>query len=358
MLSLMPQQYPELAGLQAGQPVPGWPEQFTGTTGTYGGYQPSVGVGAQPTAGYGGTAGAGTTGAGWRPQTVDDYIARGLSPSEAEQAAEYDRLHAVWRGATPGPEKAEAFLTKGQYAAEDPETIARYQQAISNVQSGQPLLGGLNVQGKFDLVEQLIRQGVDRTLAERQVFGGSRSFAPYTPVSDISGVAPTTPTAPSYVPSTMPIEEREPARKPTPSYKPASIPMEESMGNVRAYIPGMSWHEVDPQGIGPEVEESNWLGRMRQRGTETQQATPSQGYNPAQYAAGSWAGFNPNLPLGQMPALTRPSRQYQARMGPTALDQYYAYVQGRTGITPQEMQFRLGSMAPPGGGYSGLRWMR
>ncbi len=62
--------------------------------------------------------------------------------------------------------------------------------------------------------------------------------------------------------------------------------------------------------------------------------------------------------LAGLPQLTQPSRQYQARMGPTALAQYGGYEQARTGITPEEMQFRLGSQAPPGGRFGGLSWLR
>jgi hypothetical protein len=49
-----------------------------------------------------------------------------------------------------------------------------------------------------------------------------------------------------------------------------------------------------------------------------------------------------------MPTLTSPSAQYQARMGPTAEQQYLGYEQARTGSRPEETQFRLWSMAPPG----------
>lgn len=57
-----------------------------------------------------------------------------------------------------------------------------------------------------------------------------------------------------------------------------------------------------------------------------------------------------------MPQLLRPSAQYQARMGPTALEQYYGYQQARTGATPEETQFRRWSTAPPSGYFAGLRY--
>jgi len=62
--------------------------------------------------------------------------------------------------------------------------------------------------------------------------------------------------------------------------------------------------------------------------------------------------------MAGMPSLTNPSRQYQARMGPTALQQYYGYQQGQTGARPEETQFRLWSSAPPSGGYHGLSYAR
>ena len=64
-----------------------------------------------------------------------------------------------------------------------------------------------------------------------------------------------------------------------------------------------------------------------------------------------WSATN----MSEMPGLTTPSAQLQARMGPTALRQLYAYKQARTGQTPEESQFRLWSGAPPSdrfGGYS------
>ena len=62
--------------------------------------------------------------------------------------------------------------------------------------------------------------------------------------------------------------------------------------------------------------------------------------------------------MAGMPALTRPSRQYQARMGPTALQQYGGYRQARTGERPEETEFRLWSQAPPGGQHRGLTQVR
>jgi len=62
--------------------------------------------------------------------------------------------------------------------------------------------------------------------------------------------------------------------------------------------------------------------------------------------------------MAGLPQLTTPGRQYQARMGPTAMQQYYGYRQARTGVTPEEEQWRLWSQSPPSGQYSGLSWNR
>lgn len=87
----------------------------------------------------------------------------------------------------------------------------------------------------------------------------------------------------------------------------------------------------------------------------TQYAPPSGGVS----TGGGYPGINdPYYPLGGLPQLTRPSRQYQARMGPTAQAQYEAYMQATTGITPEELQWRLWNLAPPGGQYTGLRYTR
>ena len=61
---------------------------------------------------------------------------------------------------------------------------------------------------------------------------------------------------------------------------------------------------------------------------------------------------------GNLPWLMNPSRQYQARMGPTAMAQYGGYQQMATGIMPEELQFRLWSTAPPSGAYRGLTYRR
>uniref|UniRef100_A0A6M3ITT4 Uncharacterized protein n=1 Tax=viral metagenome TaxID=1070528 RepID=A0A6M3ITT4_9ZZZZ len=69
-----------------------------------------------------------------------------------------------------------------------------------------------------------------------------------------------------------------------------------------------------------------------------------------------WEGQSMNM--SQLPELTDPSRQYQARMGPTAFQQYAGYQQAATGIPPTELEYRLWSQAPPGGGVQSLGYVR
>ena len=62
--------------------------------------------------------------------------------------------------------------------------------------------------------------------------------------------------------------------------------------------------------------------------------------------------------FANLPQLTTPSAQLQARWGPTAQAQFLGYRQARTGAAPQESQFRLASgRAPTGrvGGFSRFR---
>lgn len=59
-----------------------------------------------------------------------------------------------------------------------------------------------------------------------------------------------------------------------------------------------------------------------------------------------------------LPQLTTPSRQYQARMNPSSFQQYTGYEQARTGMTPEDLEYRLWSQAAPGGNYQGLSYGR
>lgn len=59
-----------------------------------------------------------------------------------------------------------------------------------------------------------------------------------------------------------------------------------------------------------------------------------------------------------LPALRTPSAQLQARWGPTAQAQYLGYRRARTGASPQESQFRLGSSRAPAGRFQGFSRFR
>ncbi len=69
-------------------------------------------------------------------------------------------------------------------------------------------------------------------------------------------------------------------------------------------------------------------------------------------------GWQQGGSMANLPGLTNPSMQYLARMGPTAQQQWLGYNQAQGGISPQESQFRVQSMAPPGGRNTGLTWGR
>jgi len=59
----------------------------------------------------------------------------------------------------------------------------------------------------------------------------------------------------------------------------------------------------------------------------------------------------------ELPELKTPSAQYLARLTPSQLQQYYAYIRARTGMTPEDVQAKLWGTTAPGGGYGGLRWL-
>lgn len=69
-------------------------------------------------------------------------------------------------------------------------------------------------------------------------------------------------------------------------------------------------------------------------------------------------GWQPEQAGLGLPELTTPSAQYQARMGPTAYQQYLGYQQAQSGAPPEETQWRLWQGAPPGGQYRGLSYQR
>jgi len=103
----------------------------------------------------------------------------------------------------------------------------------------------------------------------------------------------------------------------------------------------------------PELNPINQIGQQAVSPTTTGTYAPSTAggsYAPTSYTTPTTTQTGTSTGLSGMPAMTWPSRQYQARMGPSALQQYYGYEQARTGAIPEETQWRLWSRAAPGGG--------
>lgn len=65
-------------------------------------------------------------------------------------------------------------------------------------------------------------------------------------------------------------------------------------------------------------------------------------------------GYNP----AQTPRLLTPSMQYWSRMGPQQQQQYQGYMRAQTGAIPEQSQWSVWRMAPPGGQNPGLRYQR
>lgn len=136
----------------------------------------------------------------------------------------------------------------------------------------------------------------------------------------------------------------------------------------------MAW-EQKQFGLQQEAEKQQRLAQLAAQPTSWLQYAAEAGKEPAiqpwmlplmpqQYsqlqAGGAIPGWTGTMsaeagqPMTSLPQLTRPSRQYQARMGPAALQQYSGYRQARTGMVPEESEFRLWSQAPPSGRFGGF----
>ena len=79
-------------------------------------------------------------------------------------------------------------------------------------------------------------------------------------------------------------------------------------------------------------------------GTAFGSGLPLQAGQPIPGFAGDQPGF------GDLPELVRPSQQLLAQLGPSARRGLFEFEQARTGATPEEQAFRLGSVSAPGGG--------
>ena len=101
------------------------------------------------------------------------------------------------------------------------------------------------------------------------------------------------------------------------------------------------------------------------QGTEQGGAVIPQGLQPGQPLPGfqptggtpTTVGAQGTQTFANLPQLTTPSAQLQARWGPTAQAQFLGFERARTGASPAETQFRLGSGRAPRGrarGFSGF----
>ncbi len=78
---------------------------------------------------------------------------------------------------------------------------------------------------------------------------------------------------------------------------------------------------------------------------------PTTGAPPTTGAAGTQTFAN-------LPQLTTPSAQFLARAGPTATQQFLGFQRARTGASPEESAFRLGSQRAPAGRFQGFSRFR
>ncbi len=99
----------------------------------------------------------------------------------------------------------------------------------------------------------------------------------------------------------------------------------------------------------------NTGGNISPQGLQAGQ--PISGFQPTGGTATA-TGSVGNQTFGNLPQLTTPSAQLQARWGPTAQAQFLGFERARTGASPSETQFRLGSGRAPSGQFGGFSRFR
>jgi len=156
--------------------------------------------------------------------------------------------------------------------------------------------------------------------------GGIISYSPATSSSAAAEPSATTQPAP-VVEEAPPIEE--PPKRITSKLNKMNVPSFARGGVVNRPTLAMVG-ENGPEAIIPISPSQN---------VPNQQSVPRNTAQQPNTQAGLWG----------LQQLTRPSRQYEARMGPTALAQYYGYEKARTGAPYEQTQWNLWSMAPPSG---------
>ncbi|KKK77359.1 hypothetical protein LCGC14_2854410 [marine sediment metagenome] len=108
------------------------------------------------------------------------------------------------------------------------------------------------------------------------------------------------------------------------------------------------------QGITPQ-------GGAAQGGATTPQGLqagqPIPGFEPTG-GTPTTVGAQGTQTFANLPQLNTPSAQLQARWGPTAQAQFLGFQRARTGASPQETSFRLGSQRAPTGRFGGFSRFR
>ena len=94
-----------------------------------------------------------------------------------------------------------------------------------------------------------------------------------------------------------------------------------------------------------------WMIPLGFQGEQLQAGQPLPGFERQE-------GQDVTQTFTNLPALRTPSAQLQARWGPTAQQQFLGFRQARTGATPEETQFRLGSGRAPTGAFGGFTRFR
>jgi len=384
MLPLSPDEY----GLRVGQPLPNWvglPQNNRTPAGGTGSGQPVGGGGLGTPAGGSGTN-AGTFSGGGQAG------AYGTVPGQGQVVAGAPGLLPGLGGTMPGLSVAQSnelaglnrLVASGATGSAAPLT-PQQQQLLQQYMPG--------------TWQMWLAQGGQSGLP-----GGAGGFfnpiPPQTqqPVAPVPGTAPTgstQPTVPTPVTPTSPTTSPLPGATQGPMPVPAPLPPPDASppGTMGGLTPediqrlmgfangGIAWGptnailgENGPEAVIP-LQQGSYLA-----GTQPPTVPGSINLGSPPTTTGSWGSLGsdvhtlgvpstptatstgtstyPPLTPGTMPWLMNPSRQYQARLGPDQLAQYYAYEQFRTGATPEQQAWRLFSMGPPAGANRGFQYRR
>ena len=307
-----PQASPLIAGITRGEALPGWTPPLQSTTG--GGVSGDVGTG----------------GTGQPP------IGAFPAPSAG----------AVSGGAMPG-----GFMAPGLDQGQTTQLAGINQRIIA---------GGILTPEEEAIAKQWLTGSYQMYLAKR-------ASAPTVP-------APVTPTAPPVTaqpqpapsgPGPVPVYPNQPPISPSPSMGGEPQPPPATAPPPTYGTGGSGAVTIDPTTGLPIGWFANggiyWGDRpavVGEQGPELMTPTSYGGTQITPLNSNMGGGTDTPVPKNNLlPSLT-PSRQYQARMSPDELAQYYAYIQMQTGRTPQAEAWRLDQWAPGGGVNRGLSYAR